>query len=174
MDFLGMGWFEILVVLVVALLVLGPERLPEYARKAGRFIRQFRKITSGITKEVGKAINLDEDEELDSSLKNDLDEIKKSLEKDAEELKKTLDAESKSIKESVGSATVEAGESLKQEVQAIGRDLAAESQEVKKTVEAEARTAARNLGMDVPEEKKEAVEVPPAPPPADAADGRQA
>ncbi len=28
MDFLGMGWLEILIVALVALIVLGPDRLP--------------------------------------------------------------------------------------------------------------------------------------------------
>lgn len=39
----GIGWTEILVILVVALLVLGPDRLPGIARSLGRGLRDFRK-----------------------------------------------------------------------------------------------------------------------------------
>lgn len=40
---LGVGIFEILVVLVVALIFLGPDQLPKVARQIARFIHDFRK-----------------------------------------------------------------------------------------------------------------------------------
>jgi Tat protein translocase TatB subunit len=159
MDFLGMGWFEIFVVVIVALLVLGPEKLPEYARKAGRFVRQFRKITSGITKEITKAVNLDEDEGIES-LRQDLDAIKKSLEKDAAELKQSLKTEMGSIQESVAESTKEAKETLVKDAAEIKQSLAADGKEIKTTIETEAREAARSLGADIPEPEEK-----PAPPP---------
>ncbi len=39
------GWPELLVLLVVGIVVFGPDRLPEFARQAGRFVRQFRQFT---------------------------------------------------------------------------------------------------------------------------------
>lgn len=39
----GIGWTEILIILVVALLVLGPDRLPGIARSLGRGLRDLRK-----------------------------------------------------------------------------------------------------------------------------------
>ena len=38
------GFGEALVILVVAVLVVGPERLPRYAAEAGRMLRQLRKM----------------------------------------------------------------------------------------------------------------------------------
>lgn len=38
----GVGLPEIAVILVVAALVFGPDRLPEFGRQAGRFVRQVR------------------------------------------------------------------------------------------------------------------------------------
>ena len=57
MDLFGMGTFEILTILVVATLVFGPNRIPEFARKAGEFLRSFRGITTQMTKEFTKAID---------------------------------------------------------------------------------------------------------------------
>jgi sec-independent protein translocase protein TatB len=38
----GIGLPELAVILVVAVLVFGPDRLPEFGRQAGRFVRQLR------------------------------------------------------------------------------------------------------------------------------------
>jgi sec-independent protein translocase protein TatA len=40
------GAMELLVVLVIALIVLGPKRLPEMARNLGRGVREFRNAIS--------------------------------------------------------------------------------------------------------------------------------
>ena len=41
------GTLEIVVVLVIALVVLGPKRLPEVARSVGRGVRELREAMSG-------------------------------------------------------------------------------------------------------------------------------
>jgi sec-independent protein translocase protein TatA len=41
-GFINVGPLEILVILVIALLVLGPARLPEAARAVGKGMREFR------------------------------------------------------------------------------------------------------------------------------------
>jgi sec-independent protein translocase protein TatB len=41
----GVGLPEFAVILVVAILVFGPDRLPDFARQAGRFVRQVRHFT---------------------------------------------------------------------------------------------------------------------------------
>jgi TatA/E family protein of Tat protein translocase len=48
----GIGMPELLVILVVALLVLGPKRLPDIARSLGRGIAEFRKATSDLRNAV--------------------------------------------------------------------------------------------------------------------------
>jgi Tat protein translocase TatB subunit len=56
MDFLGIGLPELLLILVVALIVVGPRRLPEVAAQLARFIREFRKYSSNVTREVTDAL----------------------------------------------------------------------------------------------------------------------
>jgi sec-independent protein translocase protein TatB len=41
----GIGVAEFMVIGVVALLVFGPDRLPDFARQAGRMVRQVRGLT---------------------------------------------------------------------------------------------------------------------------------
>jgi sec-independent protein translocase protein TatB len=52
-----LGTGEILVIAIVALLVLGPEKLPKAARQAGEIMRELRKLTSEVKTEVDKAMN---------------------------------------------------------------------------------------------------------------------
>ena len=48
----GIGTPELLVILVVALVVLGPKRLPEVARALGKGMAELRRATSGLTEEL--------------------------------------------------------------------------------------------------------------------------
>lgn len=49
--FSQIGPMEIILVLVVALLVLGPKRLPEAGRSIGKGMREFKDSISGITRD---------------------------------------------------------------------------------------------------------------------------
>ncbi|MET0998605.1 MAG: sec-independent translocase [Marmoricola sp.] len=41
----GIGLPELMVIIVIAVVVFGPERLPEFARQAGKFVRTLRNLT---------------------------------------------------------------------------------------------------------------------------------
>ncbi len=53
----SIGPAEILVVLVVALVVLGPARLPEAARTVGKAMGELRRATAGLQSEVRDAFS---------------------------------------------------------------------------------------------------------------------
>ena len=48
MNFLGMGSVEIVVVLLVAFIVLGPKRMTEAARMLGKAMREIRRMTESL------------------------------------------------------------------------------------------------------------------------------
>lgn len=48
-------WPEILIILVVALLLFGPRKLPELARSLGQSVREFKKGTKEIKEEFERA-----------------------------------------------------------------------------------------------------------------------
>jgi TatA/E family protein of Tat protein translocase len=60
---------QILIVLVIALLVFGPKRLPELGRQIGRGIRDLKAQVNSITEDVGSAVGRDSDRDAESSTK---------------------------------------------------------------------------------------------------------
>jgi Tat protein translocase TatB subunit len=61
MNFLGMGPLELLLILALALIVFGPDKLPEIARQLGRSVNQFRRMTSDVRTELQRGLQLDDD-----------------------------------------------------------------------------------------------------------------
>ena len=53
----NLGAPEVLVILVLALLVLGPQRLPDAARQVGSMMGELRKLSSGFQKEMKSAFD---------------------------------------------------------------------------------------------------------------------
>jgi TatA/E family protein of Tat protein translocase len=57
---LGIGPLEVLVILVVVLLVWGPEKIVQTGRNLGKFVNTFKKMSSNFTSEITKELD-DED-----------------------------------------------------------------------------------------------------------------
>jgi sec-independent protein translocase protein TatB len=55
----GMGWPEILLIGMVAVMVFGPDKLPDIARQAGRFVRTVRRMAENAKDDLGKEIGED-------------------------------------------------------------------------------------------------------------------
>ncbi len=58
----GIGMPEMVVIIVIALVVLGPKRLPEVARALGKGLAEFRKVTGDVNRELEAARNMIEAE----------------------------------------------------------------------------------------------------------------
>jgi Tat protein translocase TatB subunit len=68
----GIGLQELFIILVIALLVLGPEKLPDLARAIGKGVGEFRRATS----ELKESINSDDElRELKDNLSRAKDEM---------------------------------------------------------------------------------------------------
>ncbi len=57
--FLGMGWQEIILLVLVILLFFGAKRIPELARGLGRGIREFKDASKEIKSEISKGLEDD-------------------------------------------------------------------------------------------------------------------
>ena len=57
MEFFGVGAPELLVILLITLIVVGPQRLPEMAAQLGRFMRAFQRYSSQVTREFNETMH---------------------------------------------------------------------------------------------------------------------
>lgn len=69
---------EIAVVLILALVFLGPKKLPELASGLGKMIREIKKVTAGVKEEI----------QLDENIRKPFDELREAIQLPAEELKR--------------------------------------------------------------------------------------
>ncbi|MEZ4561633.1 MAG: Sec-independent protein translocase protein TatB [Thermomicrobiales bacterium] len=80
----GIGYQEMFVVLVVAMVIFGPSRLPELAGQVGRWVRDFRRMSSDLTGEF-------------QSTFSEIDEVKKSFERELKSAAGELDNAGKGV-----------------------------------------------------------------------------
>lgn len=59
----GFGFWEIMIIAVLALLVLGPERVPKVAREAGKIMGQARRYMNELRYSIDSATSEDEPQE---------------------------------------------------------------------------------------------------------------
>ena len=86
------GFTEILVILAVALIILGPDKLPAYMKKLGQAVREFRKYSSELTEDLKENViapldeaqrplreTLEPLESLDKELKANVKDLESSI-----------------------------------------------------------------------------------------------
>ena len=52
----GIGTWEILLLILIAIILFGPKKIPELAKSIGQAIREFRKASSGAVEEGGERV----------------------------------------------------------------------------------------------------------------------
>ena len=92
MNFFGVGPLELGLVLVIAVIVLGPDRLPEVAVQVARAIRYLRGYATSATAQMRKDLDeLTRDyEDVRKELQQFRDSVRKDVSSIGEQLDKTL------------------------------------------------------------------------------------
>ncbi len=57
----GIGTSEILIILLIALIILGPKEIPKIARTLGRTMREFQRATDELKHTIDSEIEIDEE-----------------------------------------------------------------------------------------------------------------
>ncbi len=99
----GMGFFEILVVLVVAIIFLGPEKFPQAVVDVVKFFRAVKKTLNDAKDTLDKEINIEEIKketlEYQKLFENKIEDLKGVKIEELEDAKVTAEKEIKSIQD---------------------------------------------------------------------------
>lgn len=81
------GFIEIMIVSMVALIVIGPERLPHAARTVGHLLGRLRRYVSSVKNDIQNEIRLDELKKMHTSIQEATDSIENSVRQEIDQLK---------------------------------------------------------------------------------------
>jgi Tat protein translocase TatB subunit len=150
MEFLGIGLPELLVILLITLIVVGPQRLPEMAAQIARAMREFRRYTSSLSREVTEALE-------------DLEKEYKAVQEDWKEIGEAVRQDVKAMEAEVSGAVDDARAGLSAEERPAGGQST--PRETSSKVISMEDAAGRRTGRPP--------EGSPEPPSSDAGDGEQ-
>lgn len=157
------GFWELIVIVIVAFVFIGPDQLPVYAKKIGKMLRELKKYTGAASEEIQKNV-VEPLNEIQAPLKEavaPLTDIKKDIDSSMRDVTKSFTSIGKTSKEEAAKKLAET-----EEVTDLTEDAVEELPE--QPAEAPAETA-----ETAPAETAETVEAPAEKPEQAAAEAAQ-
>lgn len=68
----NIGFPELLIILIIALLIFGPKKLPEVGRNIGRAIKEFRRASDELKEKIENEIKAEDLRDLQEELRKDV------------------------------------------------------------------------------------------------------
>ena len=103
------GFWELIVIVIVAFVFIGPDQLPVYAKKIGKMLRELKKYTGAASEEIQKNV-VEPLNEIQAPLKEavaPLTDIKKDIDNSVKDVTKSFTGIGKTSKEEAASRTAE-------------------------------------------------------------------
>lgn len=91
------GFQEVVLIGVIALLVIGPERLPTVARSVGRWVGKMQRFVAGVKRDLQSELNTDEVRKLLNSQEDQIRELKEMVNETRSDFEKTARSASSDI-----------------------------------------------------------------------------
>ncbi len=113
------GFSELLVIAVVALLVIGPEKLPKVARTAGIMFGRLQRYVNDVKADIQREVELDELKKLRSQF----EDAAKSVEQSVNEVDQQMRAVGDDLNRSIGDPAAGTGSAASEAASAPGAAL---------------------------------------------------
>src|SRR3954468_17661856 len=137
------GFSELMVIAVVALIVIGPERLSKVARTMGHLMGRLQRYVNDVKADINREMELDELRKFKTTFEDAAREVEHSVHSEAAK----AESELSSIAQTVDSAatggltnpgtTAQELQAVKTEVEAAGRSIAESADSMKGTAQPE-------------------------------------
>ncbi|MDR0576696.1 MAG: Sec-independent protein translocase protein TatB [Candidatus Accumulibacter sp.] len=86
------GFSELIVIGVVALVVIGPERLPRVARTAGVLLGRLQRYVSDVKADISREMQLDELKKLQAEVRESARDFERGMTEEARRFEQTVDS----------------------------------------------------------------------------------
>ena len=137
-----MGFQEIVLIGIIALIIIGPERLPGVARNIGLWVGKMQRFVAGVKSDIANELQTDELRNMLSSQEDQIRELKSMVKETQSDLERTAKDAQRSVSEGMDQAVEQV------------KDAAESARENSSKMQDIARNAGYNTYGDI-EEKSE-------------------
>ncbi len=98
------SFFEIMVIAIVALIVIGPERLPQVARTLGHLISRCRQLVYSIKTDIHNELRMEELKNMHNTMQETVHSIENAVREEIKEIKSATQPDSHGTPDTLGTA----------------------------------------------------------------------
>ena len=91
------GFSELLVIAIVALVIIGPERLPKVARTAGHLLGRLQRYVSDVKSDINREMQLEELKKLQADMQDSARNIERSVSTEMQSAQLSLSQTAQSV-----------------------------------------------------------------------------
>ena len=113
------GFSELVVIAVVALVVLGPERLPKVARTAGVLLGRLQRYVNDVKSDINREMQLEELKKLQAEVAESARSIEQNVTKELQTAESSLNQAAQGISEPAASVEAPVAEAVAVSVAAV-------------------------------------------------------
>ena len=103
------GFSEILIIAVVALIVIGPERLPKVARTLGHLFGRLQRYVAEVKADIDREMQMDELKKLQSSMQETARDIEQSVNREVHAAESQVNAIAGDVEKAGDSSPTQTG-----------------------------------------------------------------
>ncbi len=91
------GFSELIVIAIVALVVIGPERLPKVARTAGHLLGRLQRYVTDVKADISREMQLDELKKLQSEMQDSVHNFERNITGEMQALEQKVEQTAQSV-----------------------------------------------------------------------------
>ena len=95
------GFSELIVIAIVALVVIGPERLPKVARTAGHLLGRLQRYVSDVKSDINREMQLDELKKMQADVQESARNLERSVSTEMQSAQQSLNQTAQGVSDEV-------------------------------------------------------------------------
>ena len=93
------GFSELIVIAIVALVVIGPERLPKVARAAGHLLGRLQRYVNDVKSDISREMQIDELKQLQAQVQESARSLERSISSEMQSVEQLVDQPAQSVEQ---------------------------------------------------------------------------